>query len=447
MRILVVDLNHGGIILADEYLKNGLGEVFVWDIYGKLSAREKEAMKKRGIKTLEEETILETLRSSDDWLVIAPVHCPLPFSADLTHHEAVGSLLEKKINIPVIEITGVKGKTTVIHQLKEIFRNLNPLVLSSLGVEILENGKFQILKQDISITPASIVEAWNLAQDYDKGIALFENSLGATGLAQIGVLTNIVEDYSIAGNQKKASEAKSQIFQSDLVLCEVESFKKYYKKYASKTNTVGLTDDCNLKASKIRYGLSETSFQVESRDFKTISGNKINKEFQVKTFAPSEYHILNSLLAIGAALAFEIPINRIITGINNFRGIKGRTSLRKEGRSLIIEEINPGINVSTIKKSVQMLEKSDKPIMIVGGKYGITCEEINELEAAKFLDTLPEKLKLVTTGELGENINKKLSTPCKHIPHVEDAVRWAVKKEYSPTLLIYRSMYSDLKRR
>ena len=82
----------------------------------------------------------------------------------MTHHEAVGFLLKDRINVPVIEVTGVKGKTSVVWMLKEIFKDFNPLVLSSLGVEVLEDSDWKVLKQNISITPASIIEAWKLAE-------------------------------------------------------------------------------------------------------------------------------------------------------------------------------------------------------------------------------------------------------------------------------------------
>ena len=171
-----------------------------------------------------------------DWIV-APVHCKLESKVNMTHHEAVGFLLKDKINIPVIEVTGVKGKTSVVWMLKEIFKDYNPLVLSSLGVEVLEDSDWKVLKQNISITPASIIEAWKLAEDYEIGICIFETSLGGTGLADVGILTNLAEDYPIAGGFGSASDAKLQIFNSRIVVCEQDSFNSKYHEFQMKTNT------------------------------------------------------------------------------------------------------------------------------------------------------------------------------------------------------------------
>lgn len=90
---------------------------------------------------------LESGKKAYDLLVVLPVHCNFESEINsagnlkikkITHHEAVGFLLKNRINVPVIEITGVKGKTSVSWMLKEIFKDLNPLILSSLGVEVIK---------------------------------------------------------------------------------------------------------------------------------------------------------------------------------------------------------------------------------------------------------------------------------------------------------------------
>ena len=129
-----------------------------------------------------DKTDLDKIDLTEVLTVVSPVHCDLESKIGgdngrlrqgnikmMTHHEAVGFLLKNRIDVPVIEVTGVKGKTSVVWMLKEIFKDLNPLVLSSLGVEILKNekGEFKhhFLKRNISITPASILESFNLVCD------------------------------------------------------------------------------------------------------------------------------------------------------------------------------------------------------------------------------------------------------------------------------------------
>ena len=58
---------------------------------------------------------------------------------------------------------GVKGKTTSVFMLKEIFIDENPLILSSLGALLYKDNNEIILKKNISITPANIKETVDLA--------------------------------------------------------------------------------------------------------------------------------------------------------------------------------------------------------------------------------------------------------------------------------------------
>lgn len=165
MNVLIVDMTHGGVSIASQFAKINNCNVFAMDIYNTLSSDKKDQLAKKGIILVQKEFLDNKL---DDLVVIAPVHSPI--KSHMTHHDAVKQLLKNKINVPVIEVTGVKGKTSVVWMLKEIFKPKNPLILSSLGVEVIQNNESIILKKDISITPASILEALNLANNYNMGI-------------------------------------------------------------------------------------------------------------------------------------------------------------------------------------------------------------------------------------------------------------------------------------
>ncbi len=166
MNALIIDMTHGGALIASEFSKLDKFNVFALDIYNTLSEKKRSLLARKGIKFVNRE-FLERINVNssiekyldDDFLIIAPIHCNINSKVHMTHHEAIKFLLENKINVPIIEITGVKGKTSVVWMLKEIFKNCNPLILSSLGVEAIENGKSKILKQDISITPANIIKS------------------------------------------------------------------------------------------------------------------------------------------------------------------------------------------------------------------------------------------------------------------------------------------------
>jgi UDP-N-acetylmuramyl pentapeptide synthase len=443
-------MTHGGALIASEFSKMDNYNVFALDIYKTLSDKKKALLVKKGVEFVGEEFLDEIngIKSDlkDEFLVIAPIHCNIQFPVDMTHHEAIKLLLKDRINVPVIEVTGVKGKTSVVWMLKEIFKDLNPLILSSLGTEVIENGENTILKRNISITPASILESWKLAKDYNIGMCIFETSLGGTGLADVGVITNIAENYSIASGGKTASHAKSQMFNSCLIVCDFDSFNRYYSNINANVNTFGINPNATVSASKIKYSLDKTTSKININGLKTRSGEVLNTSFEIEIFAPAEHHLMNALCAICTSLSFNTPINQIIGGLKLFKGVDGRTSVRDYGDAQIIEEINPGINVTAIKKSVQMIEDFESPAVIFGGKYGVTCEEIDEEAAAEFFNKMDEKIKLLLVDELGKNISSQIKRKFKYTDF-NNAIREAVRMNSNMILLIYRSNFSDISKR
>jgi coenzyme F430 synthetase len=450
MKVLVVDMTHGGILISSEFMKIPHIEVLALDIYKSMDPTRVEELKNNGLNFLESlEDINQIVES--DLMIVAPVHCKLDHDVTLTHHEAIGLLLNDKIDIPIIEVTGVKGKTSIVWMLKEIFKDENPLVLSSLGVEVVENGEWKVLKRNISITPASIIEAWELAQNYENGICIFETSLGGTGLADVGILTNLAEDYPIANNSRTASEAKRQIFKSKAVACEIESYNSKYSEFNGKTNTFGNSSNSkkrsNLTASNIQFGFDKTNFQINIINFKTSKNHMLNESFEVSTFAPAPIHITNVLAAVCASLTIGVSIEKIKKGLNNFKGVKGRTSINEQNGIRIIEEINPGLNVTSVKKAISMIKPMDHVGVIFGGKYGVTCEEIDEESVSDVLELINEDIPLIFVDELGASIKNILNRNSDYSNDIDDAMKKVVDYNLKNVLLIYRSNFSDLKNR
>jgi len=440
-QILIVDMTHGGVKLATCFSKLKSFDVYAWDIYHTLKKEQKDELQINNVTLVGDDFIKENKP-----FIVAPVHCKLEYPVDMTHHEAIAYILEKQINIPIIEITGVKGKTSVVHMLKEIFKKYNPLILSSLGIEIQKNNKWILLDRDVSITPSNIITAWQSGRKYNPGLFITETSLGGTGLGRVGVLTNITEDYSVASGRKTASQSKAQIFKDELVCCDYESYQKFYTQFQEKTNTFGLTQG-NVKAENVTYGLMQTVFDVKVQELKTISGVIIEKEFQIETFAPAPHHVENVLSAICAALTCGISVETIQSGLTNFKGLKGRTSFKIADDAVIIEEINPGINVTAVKKAIEMIKDLSKSLVIFGGQYGVTCEEIDEKAVSKVLNQVEHGIGLILTGELGETLKDDIKRSFKYVEDYTQAVDQAKKKGYQHILLIYRSNYHNIQHR
>lgn len=472
MNYLVIDLTHGGVKISISLAKKG-NNVFAYDIYNTLKGIDAKML---GIYGVEIITLDDLDNFKGDLKVIYPIHLPLSLdeikshNPDLnytfiTHHEAISEILKDwGDDIPKIEITGVKGKTSCAFMLKEILIDENPLLLTSLGALLYEDKKEIILRKNISITPANIKETVDLAYKFanpscqikdgnvKKGnirkysCAIFESSLGASGIGDVGLLTNIVEDYPIAKNRSTASKAKEQIFRCEIVVCQKECLDKYYSHIKhDKVNSFSVNDkNANLYLTNAEYSLDKTKIDVEYKNVKTKKGNVISGNLSVETFAPGRHHVSNVLGAILTCLSLEIDNDKIINGLENYKGIAGRTNKKVIENSTIIEEINPGINTQSIKESINMIKDFNNYIIAIGGDYGITCEEIDEKKVSLFLDTLNNDL--ILTGDVGKSIAQKMKNKTKYIADYNEVYQTAIK-ENKNLLFIYRSSYSKLSQR
>ena len=557
MNVFLVDLTHGGVKISSELAKSGIYEnVFAYDLYNTLKSEDenllitydvniikdlnsfKNQLKLNSIKRIEEKTEEKSEGESEGIeekdLIINPIHSSLNIEELLieianlidfdknsilnqyeiiNHHQATELVLslwkEETINqdIKTIELTGVKGKTSVAFLLKEIFleNNKDTLLLSSLGAYLFrknnDNGQKLILQKDISITPANIINTIQLAKkivnpkcstfpicdknldldermeendiqedfnenpytDLNYEMAIFENSLGICGLADIGILTNLVENYSIAKGQSDAREAKRQVFKSPSIVIEYETLNEFYpnekEKCKEKINSFSLNNtDANVYCESIDYDIENTCAKIIYNDLKTIDGKVINGVFYLDCFAPGPHHILNVLAASTTALALGIEEETIQNALSNFKGIDGRTNVREidDVNALrIIEEINPGINTKAIESSINMIKDIDNYYIIIGGKYGVTCEEIDEDKLSKFLHeylTNNPNTNLILTDELGKSLGNKINAMNENkfkIEYIEDyheAQNQAIANNKN-ILFIYRSNYSQVSKR
>ncbi|MDR1818617.1 MAG: coenzyme F430 synthase [Methanobrevibacter sp.] len=506
MDALVVDLTHGGVTIAIKLAKlDYFNNIYVFDLYKTLKNHDKKRLLNYDMIIIEDIDELNGNNQSE-LLISYPIHSPIkpdeirkktkhPKGLNLTHHKTVEFILkqwkkrmmeEKK---PIIEVTGVKGKTTTVSLLESILKDYNPLTLTSLGATLDLDNKNILLKKNISITPASILETIDLVEkrnncEYsvnslttkdkklnskltsknpDYSMAIFESSLGTSGIGDIGILTNIIENYKIAKNTLNAKIAKEQVFDNEYVVIDYDTLIKFYpEKVRDKINSFKLknynmydeneinpnTDiQPNLIANKVKYDLENSEIEIKYENIKTINGNELNGELNVKTCLLGEYNILNVLGAVTVALTLGIDEEKI-KGLKNFNPVEGRGSIRLKDNIKIIEEINPGLNVKAIEKVFGSIKDLKKYSIILGGKYGVTCEEINETDLSKLLDKIIGEYNcdLTLVDDLGKSLKNKIKNKVKFFEDHIEAQEIAIEKG-KDILLIYRSNYSQIYKR
>ena len=337
MKVLILDMTHGGAVLAERFLKRG-DEVTCVDVYHIGTKELKDSVRAMGAR------VEETVPQEEYDLHVAPMHCPDSFLGGakckerMSFSKAVNLFIDKKTFR--IEVTGVKGKTSTCYILSHILSGSGKKVFlhSSRGQGPWENGhKIQCLK---SIAPVSLVELPD--EGYDCIIA--EVSLGGSGKADIAVITNLIEDYGIAKNSRKASQAKAEIF-------------------ADKVNIVK-DDELDLWKSFGNY-----RFTTFGKNMKVVGtpaiGKAIDVEFTYKgkkersTLDPS-YMSLQYIPSFDIVLkiceTMDISVDAVIKGISTFKGVPGRGEISKEGDRWYVRDRNPGISHMSIGMTLECLK-------------------------------------------------------------------------------------------
>jgi UDP-N-acetylmuramoylalanine-D-glutamate ligase len=345
-----MDATHGGLTLALEYRQRG-AEVTLVDCYRTGGEELKREAASAGI-------CLENKAPADFFdIVVAPVHCPDRFldgvrwGKKITTHRAVGELCA--FDAKIIEITGTKGKTSTAHLVAGLLsaKGNRVLLLSSGGLVLYDGEKKKTIKEKVSIAPTSILEIARMGVEFDIGV--FEVSLGGTGLADIGVITTIGDDYPIAQGTRRAFDGKVQMAQTvkrTLVIREDE--RSLWTPHVGKdirVLTFGNGGDVDVEIGQgLRLGdRAEIKIVLKGGDYATVglSGN-----FVVPAYLPA----FSAAATVAVDLGFSLK--EITESLAVFEGVPGRGEIRKEGALWVIRDRNPGVSANSVRFLIECLK-------------------------------------------------------------------------------------------
>ncbi|MFX1451861.1 MAG: coenzyme F430 synthase [Promethearchaeota archaeon] len=390
-RIIIVDMTHGGKILAEELKKSW--EVVGIDIYNTMDSAEINLFLSNNIqikKNLKE----INLKSSD--IIIAPVHCDPKFLSNaierkneiISFHKFVGDLLKSEFREKIIiEITGTHGKTTTaITNAKLLSYQYRVVCLSSRGLEIYQNGISKCLEKELEIAPPYLLHVKKYLQEFDIGI--FEISLGGTGLADIGILTNIIEDYPIANSTRNASYGKKQLLEfakKDAVILfnyDDKNSKKLIRDIKSEVNLISFGEKGDIRSNRIiQSNFNEPAKLKIVYDFfaKDQKKGKLDCLISAKLIGPGYFYSI--LTYVGIALILGINENNIIKNLHNFNGIYNRLNLSRTNDHWILKDINSGAGYISLNTALESLNfylttKNSKVWLILDLDTSV-CEGIN----------------------------------------------------------------------
>jgi UDP-N-acetylmuramyl pentapeptide synthase len=428
-RILVLDPIHGAEVIAGELKELGK-EVEIFNPY--------------------RETFLhQTFFKGLNWdLVIAPVHLSpnfeivknalansIPF---MTHHEAVKEIAAIKNlfdGIKVIEVTGTIGKTSTCELIYQLVRDNSVLLHTSSSTRFVspDDKPLQGLRgrgaephtqifPRLGGTPANVLKVMELARERNlkPDIAVFEVSLGLTGIGDVGVITSLKEDYRIAGGTKDAS-----------------AVKKTSTTYSGGRSIIvhpGLSLPL-LNGRENIFGDKDTNLCIEVeksevvyKQLRTITGDRISGEL---TFTPFESYMSTEFYrgpleaAFCAVLSLGIAPEEINTDVSP---VVGRMKLEKLKGRFLIDNSNSGTKLKFLGEITEMarrLSESGKMILIIGAESEYVCEGVDLEDLKKVVEERASDFHEIII--VGEEFKQKIEgRNVLFSPHLDAALERAI---------------------
>lgn len=365
-KILVLDPIHGAEVIAEELKELGKdAEVF---------------------NPYRESTFTNRLNYD---LVIAPVHLNpnfeivkhalknnIPF---MTHHEAVKEIAAMKNlfdGIKVIEVTGTIGKTSTCELISQLLKNKFKVLLHTSSSTRFVSLEDTVIFPKLGGAPANVLKVMEIAKEKNlkPDIAVFEISLGLTGIGDVGVITSLKEDYRIAGGTKDASTVKT----ASIKAFGVKSIVVHPGLLLPEVN--GAENSFGIKAKTLWVKENKVVFN----QLGTINGDFISGEIAFKpvdSFIGTAFYRDPLEAAFCTVLSLGVPPEEINTTIS---AVGGRMKLEKLKGRFLIDNSNSGTKLKFIGEITEMARRiSEKMILIVGVESRYVCEGVDLEELKK----------------------------------------------------------------
>ncbi|MBE0522818.1 MAG: coenzyme F430 synthase [Methanosarcinales archaeon] len=413
--VTVVDLTHGGIPLALNIAQFARGVTGI-DVYGTVDSVVLTGLEKDGIE------ISKTIQSDTD-LIVAPVHLDpdlLPDSNSneiITHHRAVGEiLLNTDMGAKVIEITGTGAKTSTATLLADMMsRQMSVISHTSRGVEQWQNGAPEMVHHGLSIAPGSILEALEYTRGINPDLYIFEISLGGTGAADLGIITSLDNEYTIAGGSRSSSMAKKQIID-----------------YAKQGST--LLINANAGEIDLPNNIKSVSFSDTSKDAEfSIDNSKsdwiIRFSKQTFRFAPNTGYDPNAyttaiICATAASTLMGVSPETIESTLSEFHGVNGRMQVVKHSGRIMLDNSNSGMNPASLEHALEysrnISENNSKRVYIIGEEAEQVCEGLDPEAVNTFVSEHDRELDNIIL--VGERMHAITGDNIQHAGSLKDAI-------------------------
>lgn len=323
MKVLVLDIIHGGKTVAEKFLQRG-DEVTAVDVQKKAGREVTGGLVRRGIRmadSIPDEDFDICVKSPRmPASAVSPARC----AEVIDFSRAVNMLFDPYDRRFRIEVTGGYGKTSLCFVLAHILDASGKLVYlhSSHGMGPYHDGK-HIITDYQTILPASLLELPRT--EYD--VVVCEVSNGGSGKADIAAVTN-------AGDGSCTFPGMGDVFSSGINFVR-EDEKDVWK-------------DCGKDLRYVKRRVTPLGKAVPGESLSV----RVDYRGESEIVLEPGYLALSYLDAFDMALsicdAMDIPQEDVLNAIGSFKGAPGRGEVVCEDDSFVVSECNSGVTCATL---------------------------------------------------------------------------------------------------
>lgn len=319
-----------------------------------------QRMMESGIQAEALEVYHQTHNIASFDLIVAPVHLgpanPALAQARrlgkriITHHQAVGELVQT--SLPIFEVTGTHSKTSTSLLLAKIISGRRKVLShTTRGIELWSSGSSSLVQSGLSITPGNVIRAVEAAEANQAEGMVCEISLGGTGLADYGVLTSFAGDYRIAQGTAWASTAKLQM---------LSLAKKRARLVANMdvriSPDLSFGEGGSIKATMDKLYLGDVAVCLE-----------LGQDLDFQGYETA----ISAAAAVCHAGGFSAE--EIAYGLEGFDGFSGRMKVVRDNDLAIYDSSNSGLKADDVGRALERLA-GVKLGLVVGEEAQTVCE-------------------------------------------------------------------------
>lgn len=309
----------------------------------------------------------------------------------------LASWWRQQFELPLVAITGSNGKTTVKEMLVSILQqaagcadavlatrgNLNndigmPLTLLRMN----ERHRYAVI--EMGMNHAGEIEY--LTQLARPQVALVNNA-GKAHLQGLGSVTEV-------------ARAKGEIFSglTDNGTAIINADDPHAALWENQVGTYELMEFGTDPEADI-YGQVQQVSGLQQQLFVETPQGSMQIELQV----PGQHNACNALAAIAAAVALNIPLQTVVTGLEQFQGVPGRLQLKSASHGATVIDDCYNANPDSMMAALQVLAQCQGERMLVLGDMGELGAEAAQLHADMGLQARRLGIdRLLATGTLAQ---------------------------------------------